>query len=555
MKYGQLRQENPAYRAARWEELGDLYVGGYDLLEKASRYMPRFVGETSERYAERLSAASYINYIGQIADSFVANLFGKELAVTQAADANNKDTPGGAPTSDGFYGAFAHDADLRGRSFVRLMREVFTTALVKGKAVVAVDLPAPKKEPGSLAEEEELGAARAYAFEVPIEQLIDWEYGEDGRFEWAILHRVIQRRASPAETRSKVIEEFKVWTLGGDGCAKWETYRTRAHKPGESLKDDDEVKSVASGTTTFRGIPLLELTMPAGLWVGNKLGCLAREHFTRRSALNAAENKSLFAIPWVKLGPEMSAPGQAVPSEVQQNPRRGRDPRMEFVRKGYVALGKDDDIGFAEPEGKAYSLVEQQLEKLVDEMFRVVHQMAASVASTSKALGRAGASKAEDRRATEVVLAAYGALVRDFAVRIYDCIAASRKENVVWTPHGLDKFELEDRETVLKEALAIDSIGIPSATFKRLYKTKLAFALIGNVPPETQDVIRNEVEEGVEQEGDLRQLLTEHQDDDAPPEDGVADDGRREEAPAPRARGPGARRAARPRKEKLARAA
>ena len=404
MKYGLLSQKNPAYTDKRWEELGDLYVGGYDLLEKSSRYMPRFVGESPERYNERLSAASYLNYIGAIADSFVANLFEQELTITQAADATDQSTPGEVPEADGLYAEFAHDADLRGTTFVKLMRQVFTTALVKGKAIIAVDFPTATKRPESLAEEEKLGTSRAYAFDVPIEQLVDWEYGEDGRFEWAIIHRTIERRASPAATRGSVVEEFKVWTLEG-GRARWELYRTRAHKPNEPIKDDEEIKVTAAGTTSFPCIPLLELTMPAGLWVGNKLGCLAREHFTRRSALNAAENKSLFSIPWVKLGPEMSAPGQAVPSEVQQNPRRGRDPRMEFVRRGYVALGKDDDIGFAEPEGKAYILVERQLEKLVDEMFRVVHQMAASVASTRTAVGRAAASKAEDRRATEIVCA------------------------------------------------------------------------------------------------------------------------------------------------------
>jgi hypothetical protein len=261
--------------------------------------------------------------------------------------------------------------------------------------------------------------------------------------------------------------------------------------------------------TTFRRIPLLPLEMPPGLWVGNKLGCLAREHFQRRSALNAAENKSLFAIPFIKLGPEISAPGEALPSEAQQNPNRGRDPRGEFNRRGYVVLGKDDDIGFAEPDGKAYELVERQLEKLVDEMFRVVHQMAASVSATTTALGRAAASKVEDRNATEVVLGAYGALVRDFAKRVYDCIGTARSEHVVWTPHGLDKFELEDRDGIVKEALAVDSIAIPSPTFKKMYKTKLAFALLGNVPPETQDVIKGEIEDGVEAEAELRDVMDE----------------------------------------------
>jgi hypothetical protein len=508
MKYGLLRQRHPEYTGARWEELGDLYEGGYALVEKASRYMPRFVGENNERYAERLNAASYLNYIGQISDYFVANLFAQELHLTQAADADDASTPGSTPTPDGFYDEFASDADLRGTPFAKLLRCAFTSALVKGKALLALDFPTAPSAPASLADEEALGASRAYAFEVPVEQLIDWEYDDKGGFAWAILHRLVIRRATPLDSRDRVVEEFKVWLLDGE-YARWELYRTRPRKTNEEIKDDEDVPLAARGATTFKCIPLLELLMPAGLWVGNKLGTLAREHFQRRSALNAAENKSLFAIPYVKLGPEISAPGDALPAEVQQDPHRGRDPRREFHTRGYVVLGKDDDIGFAEPGGAAYELVYKQLEALVDEMFRVVHQMAASISNTSTAVGRAAVSKAEDRRATETVLAAYGALVRDFAKRVYDTISAARGEDVVWTPHGLDKFELEDRDAILKEALALDAVSIPSPTFKKLYKTKLAFALVGNVPPETQDTIRDEIEQGVEHELELREMMDE----------------------------------------------
>jgi hypothetical protein len=527
MKYGTLKQRNPAYTAERWEELGDLYVGGYTLVDKASRYMPKFVGESRERYRERLSAASYLAYMGQIADYFVANLFSQELTLTQAADAKDPTTPGAPASDDGFWNAFAHDADLRGTSFVKLLRQVLTTALIKGKGLVVVDLPTPAEAAGSLADEEASGATRGYAFEASPEELIDWEPDDRGGFAWAILNRQIIRRASPAASRDRVIEEFKVWTLDGDRAA-WELFRTAPYRANQPPKDEDEVPRAGGGATTFTQIPILELAVPAGLWVGNKLGVLAREHFTRRSALNAAENKSLFAIPYVKLGPEVTAPGAAMPAEVQQNPSRGRDPRGEFNRRGYVVLGKDDAIGFAEPAGSAYELVDKQLEKLVDEMFRVVHQMASSVSATKQALARAAASKAEDRRATEIVLAAYGALVRDFAKRIYDCLSTARGENVVWTAHGLDKFELEDRDGILKEALALDAISIPSTTFKQTYKTKIALALVGNVPPETQDVIREEIEQGVEQEKELEAH--------ARAEDPNEDDDRRDED---RAQAPG----------------
>jgi hypothetical protein len=534
MKYGTLRQRSPAYTQERWEELGDLYVGGYPLVDKASRYMPRFVGESRERYRERLSAASYLAYMGQIADYFVANLFSQELTLTQAADAADPTTAGAPPTADGFWEAFAHDADLRGTPLVKLLREVFTTALVKGKGLVVVDLPSRAKPASNLAEEETSGATRGYAFEAAPEELIDWELDDRGGFTWAILHRQNVRRATPADSRDRIVEEFKVWTMNGEH-ATWELFRTAPYKPSQPPKDEDEVPRVGGGTTTFRRIPIVELVIPAGLWVGNKLGVLAREHFQRRSALNAAENKSLFAVPYVKLGPEVTAPGSAMPSEVQQNPSRGRDPRGEFNRKGYVVLGADDDIGFAEPAGAAYELVDKQLEKLVDEMFRVVHQMASSVSATKQALARAAASKAEDRHATEIVLAAYGALVRDLAKRVYDCLSAARGENVVWTAHGLDKCELEDRDGILKEALALDLITIPSATFQKTYKTKIALALVGNCPPETQDVIREEIEDGVDQQDVLDAQA--HGDGEEPDED----DEERKRQDEPRAR-TGARR-------------
>jgi hypothetical protein len=499
--------------------------------------MPRIVGESRERYRERLSAASYLGYMGQVADYFVANLFAQELTVTPAADADDPTTPGSLPSDDGFWDKFAHDADLRSTPLVKLLRQVFTTALIKGKGLILADLPARAVQPATLADEEELGATRGYVFEGAPEELIDWEPDDRGGLSWAVLHRQIIRRNTPADSRERVVEEFKVWTRD-DERVGWELFRTAPHRPNEPPKDEDEVPRVGGGATTFRQIPILQLEIPPGLWVGNKLGVLAREHFQRRSALNAAENKSLFAVPFVKLGPEVTAPGAAMPSEVQQNPNRGRDPRGEFNRRGYVVLGKDDDIGFAEPDGKAYDLVDKQLEKLVDEMFRVVHQMASSVSATKQALARAAASKAEDRLATEVVLAAYGAIVRDFAKRIYDCLSAARGEDVVWTAHGLDSFELEDRDGVLKEALSLDAISIPSATFRKTYKTRIALALVGNVPPETQDVIREEIEQGVDHEDVLTAAAHAEPDDDDEREEDRTPPGGGRRGPAPEARAP-----------------
>jgi hypothetical protein len=137
---------------------------------------------------------------------------------------------------------------------------------------------------------------------------------------------------------------------------------------------------------------------------------------------------------------------------------------------------------------------------LKDELFRVVHMMAASVSNIGASLGRSGDSKEEDRKSTAVVLGALGAHVRDFAKRIYTSISRARGESVVWVPFGLDKYDCEPRDLLLQEAVQLDQIPIPSRTFKKEIKTRTALALLPNLQPETADVIKREIEEGVEED-------------------------------------------------------
>jgi hypothetical protein len=500
MLFGILKQRNEAYLGDTWRELGDLYTGGYQILASAKRYLPQMVGEGDERYAERVKVAAYLCYLGQIVDFFVANLFSHELKVAPAADANDPNTPGGEP-EDHFYVEFAHDADRKGTTFVKLMRACLTTALVKGSALIGYDFPRREREPASRAEEEAWGTDRAYAFEIPVEQLIDWELDEDeGTFEFAILHRQFSRRASPAEMRSGVVDEFKVWTMR-DGKAHFDIYRTKPHPADKPPADKDDVPLVDSGDTQFTSIPMLRLELSDGLWVGNKIGPAAKEHFQRRNILTAAENKSLFAIPFVQLGSEIGAPGMALPSEVQQNPNRGEDPRVALANKGYLVLGSGDNVDFAEPSGSCYAVVESQLRDLKDEMFRVVHQMAASVSNIGASLGRSGDSKQEDRQSTAIVLGALGSAVRDFAKRIYTAVSEARKDDVVWVPHGLDQYDGDARELVLQEAVQAPQIQIPSNTWRKAFYTQLALRLLPNIEPETADVIRKEIAASSETSG------------------------------------------------------
>ncbi len=531
MKYALLAQTHPEYAPRLWREYSLLYHGGHRLRGAAAEFLPRMPGELDERYRQRMQLAAYVNHFNAIVGFFLSNLFTQELTVRPAVDAKDPTTAGAPPIDDGFYSLFARDIDRRGSTLSQLMRETLKSALIRRRGLVGIDLPAaPATAVASLADEDKLGARRAYAFAIPLEQLIDWEKDDDGRFTLAVLHRTVCERSGLGGSRSTYVEEFKCWERDDAGATRWQLFRTPPIPLDDKPNPEADVPLAGEGITSFRQIPIVELEAPSGLWVGDLVGGLAREHFQRRSALNSAEADSLCAIPFAKLGSEMTAPGEALPAEVQQNPNRGRDPVGEFKGRGWTCIGADDELGFAEPSGRAYEIVDKQLDKLVDEMLRVTRQMAASVTATSTSLGRSGLSKQEDRHATEIVLGELGSAVRDCAKRLYTIVSEARGEDVVWTPHGLDKYELVDREALLEEADGLDLVAIPSPTFHKLHKVKLALALLGNVPPDTQDAIQKEIEDGVDEQEKRRK---EQADAPPPPAPATAPGVKKAEAPSP----------------------
>ena len=503
LTYGTLKQTHPSYSERLFRELEDLYVGGYQIMRRAADYLPKLVNEERPRYDERCSCAAYMPYFGTIVDQFASDLFGQPLSVKAAADAENPQTPGDPPDKT-FYPAFEKNCDTRSTAFVDLMKAVLTTALKQRVAIVCVDAPNTGLiDAASLADEDNAGARNFYCYEVPPAQLIDWEEDDLGEFQWATLRTKERPRESPSLTRDRIVETFTVWTFG-DSKASWARYQI-TYTEQKPPKDTDTVRLVDGGTSSFARIPLLRLRLPDGLWVGNKIGPLAREHFQRRSALVSAENRNLTSIAVAKLGSEITAPGDAMPSEVQQDPGRAEKLGRALSGKGYLVLGADDEVDFAEPKAHAYEIIDRQLDSLREAMYQVNHQMAASVKPTGSALGRSGLSKQKDQDSTDKVLRALGQFVRQFAVKVYETISKARGEDVVWSAHGLDSYENEDRLVLVQEAQAVSQIvsGIQSETFHVEYESDMARKLKPGLPPETQVQIREEIQESVKAKLDL----------------------------------------------------
>lgn len=520
LPYSVLAQQNPCYDAELISELDDLYVGGYQLQAHAERYLPKVVNESNARHKERASQTAYVPYMGHIVDHFSSAVFSQPLHVRPSEDDVEPDPE--------FYEQFSSDADLGSSAFHEVAKGLLTTALVQRRAVLSVDFPPPVDGVSTRLDEERSGAARAYVCEVPLSSIIDWEVDtlvrrrvkleggavefDVGWFKWAIIHSHRVERASFTSSRNERVDSWKVWRRDEESeKIVWDLYELRrkadsnGHYP--EPRKNTKVPWVAGGVTSFQVVPLVEMSLPDGLWVGNKLGPLVKEHFQRRSMINSSENRSLGAMAYALLGPEVPALHGAVPAQAQLDPNRGDDLGAQLEARGYLVLGAGDKLGYLEPSGNYATLAEERMSKLVDEIYRVSHLMAASVSSTSTSVGRSGASKAEDRHSTAIVLSALGCIVREMARRVYEVISDARSEIVEWVASGLDHYDLTDRAEIIAEATSVDAVAIPSATFKTQYKTELAMRLMPQLSPEEQNTIREEIEAGIKEAEEASKAL------------------------------------------------
>jgi hypothetical protein len=136
---------------------------------------------------------------------------------------------------------------------------------------------------------------------------------------------------------------------------------------------------------------------------------------------------------------------------------------------------------------------------LVEKLKEVVHQMANTASAHSGKVGKSAASKKEDRHSTEILLTAYGNLVRDFIKQIMNAISTARGEQIVWTVDGLDDFNIIDRDQLILEAVQFPLITqqSKSETFSKLYTEKFYLALLDGTSHEEALQIKKEVQDNV----------------------------------------------------------
>jgi hypothetical protein len=495
-----LDSKNSAFNPSLLQRLCVLYKGGYDVWNNADLFLHQLASETPASFEDRKQCAAYLPLMSDTIDYYAAMLFSGEMSVTEAADADDEGTLGDEADDESVYKLFLARANLRGNSLEEVMRHTTTDALTYGYAFVGVDFPRSDEVPTNLLEEEVLQAARPYLCDIDPDCVINWSCNESDKFNWVVIKSDNVVQPDPLQPPMHQIE-FKIWKME-NGTAKWQLYQTELLKMGKMPAPNDDVSLVEEGITSFKEIPVLKLCLPTGLSLGPKIAPMCENIFQRTSILFNGENKSLNAMRVVFLGDESNKPGGATPAMVQENPFRHLTLQTDWESKGFGVLGANDKMDIIESQGHAFKIVDEQIDRQIEKVKETVHQMSNTAAASKggKSQGRSAAAQQESRHATEILLTAYGNIVRDFIKSIMNCISTARNESIVWTVDGFENFTIMDRSQLTEEAKNFPQViqDSKSQTFSRLYTEKFYLGMLDGASHEEAKQIRREILDAID---------------------------------------------------------
>lgn len=463
MKYSLLQRTHPSLNPEALQRYQDLFDGGEAFRARVGKYLLQNDVEPAGVYRLRCARAHYLNYVARIVRFFAAALFGDPL--TFASE----------PEADGWYASeLKEDADGAGTDLDVALKDAFTRALVAGRAFVRIEGPeAEGAAPASLAEADAMGLRRMRVCAVPTERVRHWKRDDEGAFEWVMEHCSRTELDDITDPAPRVTDTWTVWYADGT-ARRWQLARPADVRVGP----DTDVPELAPFRSPTGAIPLIELALPSELHLVAHVADPALEAFRKANALSWAIDRTCYAMPAFFL------------KDAKKPPAMGAG--------YYLMLGVDEKIEWPAPPSAPFEVVQEVVRGLVQEMHRVVEQMALSVDNNAATtVGRSGDSKAADNSATQRVLPSFGERVREFAEKILDAVARARGDRLTWSVQGMAHFDLVDAGAFIDTATAADALKVPSLTHRREVLKGVSRALLPHLDEGTRQTIEQEIEAGV----------------------------------------------------------
>lgn len=491
-----LNQTNPMYNGKLLNEQRALYEGGDAWRVMMKTWLPRHPQESYALYKHRKDMATYENNAGPIADLLAGGLFTRPPQIEQY---------------DGdWVNDFMRDVDRRGNNFNSWLEARLLDAMQGQRAYAWVNIPEVEQLPSNRREQEDMGQLDPYLMCLNAIDVIDWAHDGLGRLEW-LMHKYTES-VRPSIDSERVTR--CTWTyINGEVIRRWvwTAPDTRTHEP----KDWEEIPEVPPIVHGFGEIPVVEMRLKDSMFIMGKLRDPAVALLRSQNDLDWALYRAAHALLWI---------------------RSKWDPEQPLLAPGaYYQLSRDsngrgiDEMGYAEPSGNSFEHQAGRITQQRHGMFRVVHQMAQSYdPNTGSRAQLSGESKAQDWRATEIVMSAYASALRPFIARILRLVSRVKNgTDGAQTPlvKGMAGWHQEDLLPFLTaSSLATEALML-SETFHRVVAKEQVRRVLPHLPEEVIMVIEDEIDKA---EVDLSLYLPDSNEFDNKPRDqdgdGVVDE-------------------------------
>ncbi|MEX6428141.1 hypothetical protein [Providencia manganoxydans] len=190
-------RRHPEYenKIAHWDFLEATYSGGRGWFKNN---IFRYFKEGDKEYKERLERAYRFNHTREVINLINKYIF-KENIHREKEDAPD------------VVKRFWEHATRDKHSIDELMSSIDIQTSVFGRVWIVVDSTMKNTDITSVAEAKRIDA-RAYAYWLPPQQVLDFAYDEDGNLIWLLTHEIGRDDLDPFSSSGALINRYRLWT-------------------------------------------------------------------------------------------------------------------------------------------------------------------------------------------------------------------------------------------------------------------------------------------------------------------------------------------------------
>lgn len=453
------------------------------------RFLWQLEGEPDPSYYQLWNRAYYINYYSAIIDYHRHWLFSEDPIIRPRDGDDHPD----------WWRDFYENANGSGKGFCDFVRDSFLDVLVARRGGWLIGR---NTSVGSEGDDDSV-----ILTPYPAEQIYDWERDSAGELLWVVLGTREMYREFPGErmlvsTYTYVDRsQWKTWQVqrgdqyrkNGGPNQKKDAATGGTEFVNDGYYEDDSLQVIGEGVHGLGKVPFVMLEIPEGLWIGDKLAAPCVDIFNKQNRLTNAQLYGCIVQAYLKT------------SDATKSSVTFGETQLVRIRPADAAGGGEEDFGWKSPDVGPLEFISRLIAEQRDEIYRIVHQMALAV--DSKAIGaiaRSGASKIEDRKASEIILAAYGGYVAESMLRTVTLLGEIYGDNTVFTLDGYKDFNVSSLDEEVQVAALALSMGLKSKTAKQEIELRAIGRILDFVDETTKDTIEQETRDAYEQEEEAK---------------------------------------------------